>query len=239
MADKVKPYSEAGSKKEQVRSMFDNIAHRYDFLNRFLSMGIDRSWRNKAVRMLREDNPKRILDVATGTGDFALACLRLNPEEVVGIDISEGMLQIGREKMDRKGISNIQMLVGDSEDLPFDSDSFDAIVVGFGVRNFEDLEKGMNEMLRVLRPEGRLLVLEFSKPRGPFRLIYNFYFNVILPAWGRLFSGDQSAYTYLPESVKAFPEGDEFKNIMRSCGYQNVSDRRLTFGICSIYSGRK
>ena len=239
MSNKVNPYNSTDSKKEQVRSMFDNIAHRYDFLNRFLSMGIDQGWRRKAVRMLKEVQPKRILDVASGTADFAIETLTLNPDEVIGIDISVGMLEKGREKLDKKGIKNIKLEEGDSENLRFEDGYFDAVVVGFGVRNFENLELGLSEMNRVLRPGGKICVLEFSKPKGFFALIYTFYFNVVLPLWGKLMSGDNSAYTYLPESVKVFPEGEAFKRIMQNCGYQNVKDRRLTFGICSIYSATK
>ncbi|MFY0644583.1 MAG: bifunctional demethylmenaquinone methyltransferase/2-methoxy-6-polyprenyl-1,4-benzoquinol methylase UbiE [Bacteroidia bacterium] len=239
MSNKVNPYNSTDSKKEQVRSMFDNIAHRYDFLNRFLSMGIDKGWRKKAVKMLREVEPKRILDVATGTADFAIETLKLNPDEVIGVDISVGMLEKGKGKLQKRGINNIHLEEGDSENLRFEDNYFDAIVVGFGVRNFENLEKGLTEMNRVLRPGGKICVLEFSKPRGLFSLVYAFYFNVVLPLWGKLMSGDNSAYTYLPESVKVFPEGEEFKEIMQNCGYQNVKDRRLTFGICSIYSARK
>jgi demethylmenaquinone methyltransferase/2-methoxy-6-polyprenyl-1,4-benzoquinol methylase len=239
MDRKVKPYDPTGSKKEQVKQMFDNIAHRYDFLNRFLSLGIDKGWRKKAVKMLAKQNPKRILDVATGTGDFAIEALKINPDEIVGVDISEGMLEFGRKKLKEKGIEKISLEYGDSENLRFEDESFDAVIVAFGVRNFENLEKGLSEINRVLRPGGTAMILEFSKPRGFFRLIYNFYFNVILPLWGKLFSGDNSAYTYLPESVKAFPEGNEFKQIMTQVKYNNVSERRLTFGICSIYTGIK
>ncbi len=239
MDSKVKPYDPTGSKKEQVKQMFDNIAHRYDFLNRFLSMGIDKGWRKKAIKMLAKQNPKRILDVATGTGDFAIETLKINPDEVIGVDISEGMLEMGRKKLEEKGISKIILQQGDSENLQFDDNSFDAVIVAFGVRNFENLQKGLSEIHRVLKPGGTAMVLEFSKPRGLFKLIYNFYFNVILPLWGKLFSGDNSAYTYLPESVKAFPEGEAFKEIMSDVKYNNVNDRRLTFGICSIYTGTK
>lgn len=219
--------------------MFDNIAHRYDFLNRFLSMGIDKSWRKKAVKMLKRHEPKVILDVATGTADFALECLKLSPDKIYGVDISSGMLEKGKEKLSKLGVSNIELQLGDSENLQFEDNMFDAIVVAFGVRNFENLEKGLSEMHRVLKPGGVTLVLEFSKPKGFFSLIYNFYFSVILPVWGKLVSGDTSAYTYLPESVKAFPEGEDFKAIMSGCGYHQVNDRRLTFGICSIYTGTK
>lgn len=239
MASKVKPYNSADSKKEQVKTMFDNIAHRYDFLNRFLSLGIDKGWRKKAIKMLAEHKPKQILDVATGTADFAIETLKLNPEKVIGVDISSGMLEIGKKKLKALNEERISLELGDSENLRFEDNSFDAVIVAFGVRNFENLEKGMQEIFRVLKPGGVAMVLEFSKPRGFFALIYAFYFNVILPLWGKLFSGDNSAYTYLPESVKAFPEGEEFKSILTQCGYQNVNDRRLTFGICSIYTGSK
>lgn len=239
MGTKVKPYSDAGSKKEQVQQMFDNIAHRYDFLNRFLSLGIDVGWRKKAIKILAKQNPKKILDVATGTADFALATLKINPEEVIGVDISEGMLEVGRKKIAEKGVKNIRLEYGDSENLQFQDNTFDAVIVAFGVRNFENLEKGLEEINRVLKPGGMAMILEFSKPRGIFKLIYNFYFNVVLPLWGKLFSGDNAAYTYLPESVKAFPEGEDFKQIMQGAKYNNVQDKRLTFGICSIYTGLK
>lgn len=189
--------------------------------------------------MLAVHQPKRILDVATGTADFAIETLKINPDEVIGIDISEGMLKKGREKLAEKGISKIRLMSGDSEDLSFEPGYFDAVIVAFGVRNFENLEKGLKEINRVLRPGGVAMILEFSKPRGLFSLVYKAYFNLILPLWGKIFSGDNAAYSYLPESVKAFPEGEDFKAIMQDCGYQKVSDRRLSFGICSIYSGIK
>ena len=239
MGTNVKPYEADGSKKDQVQKMFDNIAHRYDFLNRFLSLGIDRGWRKKAINMLAEYKPKRILDVATGTADFAIATLKINPEEVIGVDISEGMLDVGRKKLTEKGIINIRLESGDSENLQFEDASFDAVIVAFGVRNFENLEKGLAEINRVLRPGGVAMILEFSKPKGLFGVIFSIYNKTLLPLWGKLFSGDNAAYKYLPESVAAFPEGDEFKQIMTSVKYKNVTDRRLTFGICSIYTGLK
>lgn len=239
MGTTVKPYQSEGSKKEQVQQMFDNIAHRYDFLNRFLSLGIDKGWRKKAIKMLEAYQPKRILDVATGTADFAIATLKINPEEVIGVDISEGMLDVGRKKLTEKGITNIRLESGDSENLQFDDASFDAVIVAFGVRNFENLEKGLAEINRVLRPGGVAMILEFSKPKGLFGVIFSIYNKTLLPLWGKLFSGDNAAYKYLPESVAAFPEGDEFKQIMTSVKYNNVTDRRLTFGICSIYTGLK
>lgn len=239
MGTKVKPYQANGSKKEQVQQMFDNIAHKYDFLNRFLSLGIDVGWRKKAIKMLAEHEPKKILDVATGTADFALATLPLQPEEVIGVDISEGMLDVGRKKITDQGITNVRLEYGDSEQLRFEDNQFDAVIVAFGVRNFENLDQGLAEINRVLRPGGVAMILEFSKPTGLFGLIFSIYNKTLLPLWGKLFSGDSAAYTYLPESVAAFPEGDEFKQIMRSLSYLKVNDRRLTFGVCSIYTGIK
>lgn len=239
MGTKVKPYQANGSKKEQVQQMFDNIAHKYDFLNRFLSLGIDVGWRKKAIKMLAEHEPKKILDVATGTADFALATLPLQPEEVIGVDISEGMLDVGRKKITDQGITNVRLEYGDSEQLRFEDNQFDAVIVAFGVRNFENLDQGLAEINRVLRPGGVAMILEFSKPTGLFGLIFSIYNKSLLPLWGKLFSGDSAAYTYLPESVAAFPEGDEFKQIMRSLSYRKVNDRRLTFGVCSIYTGIK
>lgn len=239
MGTKVKPYQDEGSKKEQVQQMFDNIAHRYDFLNRFLSLGIDKGWRKKAIKMLAEHKPKHILDVATGTADFALATLQIQPEEVIGVDISDGMLEIGRRKIADKGISNVRLENGDSENLRFEDNSFDAVIVAFGVRNFENLKKGLGEINRVLKPGGVAMILEFSKPKGLFGLLFTIYNKTLLPLWGKLFSGDNAAYKYLPESVAAFPEGNEFKSIMRGLKYDKVEDRRLTFGVCSIYTGLK
>jgi demethylmenaquinone methyltransferase/2-methoxy-6-polyprenyl-1,4-benzoquinol methylase len=239
MGNKVKPYQADGSKKEQVQQMFNNIAHKYDFLNRFLSLGIDVGWRKKAIKMLAKHEPKKILDVATGTADFALATLPLQPEEVIGVDISEGMLDVGRKKITDQGITNVKLEYGDSEQLRFEDNQFDAVIVAFGVRNFENLDQGLAEINRVMRPGGVAMILEFSKPTGLFGLIFSIYNKTLLPLWGKLFSGDSAAYTYLPESVAAFPEGNEFKQIMRSLSYRKVNDRRLTFGVCSIYTGIK
>jgi demethylmenaquinone methyltransferase / 2-methoxy-6-polyprenyl-1,4-benzoquinol methylase len=238
----VVPYKEEQSgKKEQVAKMFNSISGRYDFLNHFLSLGIDIAWRKKAIRLLKNDNPKLILDVATGTGDFAVEALRLNPEKVIGVDISEGMLEVGRKKMiERKLDNRIELLSGDSENLPFEENKFDAVIVAFGVRNFENLELGLKEMLRVLRPGGRVVILEFSKPaRFPFKQCYNFYFNFILPKIGRWVSNDKTAYTYLPESVQAFPDGNDFVQILSRLGYKNTTCKPLTFGTSSLYSGTK
>jgi demethylmenaquinone methyltransferase/2-methoxy-6-polyprenyl-1,4-benzoquinol methylase len=238
----VVPYKEEkAGKKEQVAKMFNNISHRYDFLNHFLSLGIDRLWRKSAIRILQPLKPQFILDVATGTGDFAVQAMKLDPVKIVGIDISEGMLKIGREKVERLNLSpKIELLKGDSENLEFSDNSFDAVTVGFGVRNFEDLEKGLSEILRVLKPGATLVVLEFSRPRKfPMRQLYNFYFKNILPGLGRLISKDKSAYTYLPESVEAFPDGIDFENILKKVGFKETSCRTLTFGISSIYIARK
>lgn len=221
--------------------MFNSISGNYDFLNHFLSLGIDIRWRKKAIELLRSSHPKVILDVATGTGDFALATLSLAPEKVIGIDISEGMLTVGRKKIAEKGhAATIDMMFGDSENLPFEQNKFDAAIVAFGVRNFENLERGLSEILRVLKPGGKLVVLEFSKPKAfPFKQVYNFYFNTILPRVGRLVSKDASAYTYLPESVQAFPDGKDFTDILDKLGYKQATCKPLTFGISSLYSASK
>ncbi len=221
--------------------MFNSISGNYDFLNHFLSLGIDIHWRKKAIRMLESSQPKMILDVATGTADFALATLKINPEKVIGVDISEGMLEVGRKKIAAQGHQNIiELKLGDSENLPFEENKFDAAIVAFGVRNFENLERGLSEILRVLKPGGKLVVLEFSKPRTfPFKQIYNFYFNFILPRIGRLVSKDPAAYTYLPESVSQFPDGNNFVEILKRLGYKKTECRPLTFGISSLYTGIK
>ncbi len=238
----VVPYKDQqSSKKEQVAQMFDNISPKYDFLNHTLSLGIDNIWRKKAINQLKELQPKLILDIATGTGDFAIAALKLNPEKVIGVDISAGMLEVGKEKMKKKNLSNkIEMKLGDSEGLEFEENKFDAVIVAFGVRNFEHLEEGLKDMLRVVREGGKVVILEFSRPKAfPLKQLYNFYFRWILPKIGRLISKDQSAYTYLPESVKAFPDGQDFLEIMKQIGYKETTCKTLTFGISSIYTGIK
>lgn len=221
--------------------MFDNISARYDFLNRLLSLGIDTIWRRIAINQLKADQPKHILDIATGTGDFAITALRLKPEKVTGVDISAGMLEHGRIKLKKKGLENkIELVQGDSEGLPFSDNQFDAATVAFGVRNFENLANGLQDINRVLRPGGKLVVLEFSRPSGfPVKQFYNFYFRFILPVVGRLVSKDPTAYTYLPASVQQFPEGDAFLDYMKGAGFQKLREKRLTFGICSIYIGEK
>ena len=238
----VVPYKEEKTtKKEQVAKMFDNISHRYDFLNHFLSLGIDKGWREKAINFLRPLNPRQILDVATGTGDFALQALTLKPEKIVGVDISEGMLSVGRKKIANKHLEHlVELRSGDSENLPFAENKFDAVTVAFGVRNFENLNKGLNEIFRVLKPGGMLVVLEFSRPRKfPFKQLYRFYFRFILPRIGRVVSSDKAAYTYLPESVEVFPDGEDFIHILHQVGFKNTQCRSLTFGISSIYIGTK
>lgn len=238
----VKPYNkEQSSKKEEVAEMFDNISKRYDFLNHFLSLGIDKIWRKKAIRSLKAIAPQRMLDIATGTGDFALAALKLKPKEIIGVDISQGMLNVGKEKMKRKGVDQIiKMQLGDSEALPFEDNYFDALTVGFGVRNYENLEAGLADMLRVLRPEGKAVILEFSKPKHfPVKQFFGFYSKYLIPFFGKRISKDSRAYTYLPESVAAFPEGQAFMDIMTKTGYKNVEARTVSGGIATIYSGIK
>ncbi|SDX46678.1 bifunctional demethylmenaquinone methyltransferase/2-methoxy-6-polyprenyl-1,4-benzoquinol methylase UbiE [Hymenobacter psychrophilus] len=240
----VVPYKDdAADKKSQVAQMFNSIAGKYDFLNHFLSAGTDIYWRRKAVDELRQLRPARILDIATGTADFAIETLRAAAPEaqVTGIDISEGMLEVGRRKLAAKGLGHrIQLELGDSESLPFEDDSFDAVTASFGVRNFAHLERGLAEMYRVLRPGGKLVVLEFSKPTAfPMKQAYNFYFKNILPVFGKLISKDRAAYTYLPESVQAFPDGPEFLAILRKIGFNSPAWQPLTFGISSIYTAQK
>jgi len=238
----VTPYKDqTTSKKEQVATMFNTIAPKYDFLNQLLSLGIHKGWRKKAIGLLQEQKPKTILDIATGTGDFAIEAMKLNPVKVTGIDISEGMLKFGIEKINKLGLQNkIELKIGDSENLSFPDNSFDAITVGFGVRNFENLEKGISEIYRVLNPNGTFVVLEFSKPQKfPIKQIYRFYFKYITPVIGKLFSKDNSAYTYLPESVNAFPDGQGFLNILNKAGFRETRAISLTFSIPSIYVAKK
>ncbi|MCB9235093.1 MAG: bifunctional demethylmenaquinone methyltransferase/2-methoxy-6-polyprenyl-1,4-benzoquinol methylase UbiE [Bacteroidia bacterium] len=234
----VTPYKDASkTKKEQVANMFDNIAGSYDFLNHSLSLGIDILWRRKAIRKLGEIKPKVMLDIATGTGDFAIEALKLKPTRVVGLDISEGMLEVGRKKMAKvKGGEIVEMVYGDSENLLFEDNSIDAVTVGFGVRNFENLGKGLSEICRVLRPGGRAAILEPAIPRYfPMKQLFFLYFRGILPFIGKLISGDNAAYTYLPESVRAFPNGKEFTDICIEAGFTKTTYTSLTFGICSMY----
>jgi demethylmenaquinone methyltransferase/2-methoxy-6-polyprenyl-1,4-benzoquinol methylase len=229
-------------KREAVESMFDSIAWRYDFLNHFLSFGTDRLWRKKAIRIIGKTiKPALILDVATGTGDLAIAALKLCPEKITGIDISEKMLAIGRDKIAARGLSGrIELQKGDSEKISFPDNYFDASMAAFGVRNFSDPLAGLREMHRVTKPEGMIMILEFSKPSAfPFRQVYNFYFLNILPFFGRLFSRDKDAYTYLPESVMKFPDNEKFLALLENAGFVSVAQKKLSGGIASIYSGIK
>jgi len=238
----VVPYKkDQASKKEQVATMFNNISGKYDLLNHTLSMGIDVRWRKKAIRMLEPYKPKSLLDIATGTGDFALEAASLQPDEIVGIDISEGMLEIGRRKVNEKGMGDkVCLLKGDSEKIQFEDNKFDAVIVAFGVRNFENLTKGLSEMFRVLKPGGHAVIIEFSKPeKFPVKQLYSFYFKLILPRIGRLVSQDSTAYSYLPESVDAFPYGKGFISVLESVGYKETKCIPLTFGISSIYWASK
>lgn len=236
------PYKNSDkTKKQQVAEMFNNIAFRYDFLNHFLSAGIDKIWRKKAINILKKHNPKQILDIATGTGDFAIAALDLQPEKVIGIDISEGMLKVGIEKLKKRKLDAIiELQLGDSENLEFAENTFDALTAGFGVRNFQDLDAGLREMHRVLKPKGIAVILEFSQPeRFPIKQLYRFYFYRILPFFGKIVSKDSSAYTYLPESVGVFPYGKKFLQRMENAGFYNLKMKTLAFGIASIYTGEK
>lgn len=242
--DEVVPYpEEAGlDKKKQVAQMFDSIAFKYDFLNRFLSFGIDVWWRKKAISQLKQLKPKTVLDVATGTADVAIMTYkRLKPEKITGIDISEGMLQLGRAKIEKLGLQqHIQLQAGDSETINYPANTFDAITVAFGVRNFENLEKGMSEMYRVLKPGGKLVVLEFSRPKQPlFKKICNWYMHVLTPGIGKMFSKNKDAYQYLSKSVQAFPEREQFTAIMQAAGYTQTYFKPLSLGICCIYCGNK
>jgi demethylmenaquinone methyltransferase / 2-methoxy-6-polyprenyl-1,4-benzoquinol methylase len=238
----VVPYKDkTATKREQIAEMFDNVSSNYDFLNHFLSAGIDFYWRRRAIKLLQAEKPQTILDIATGTGDFAIEALKLNPTKIIGIDISEGMLAVGRDKIKKLGLENvIELRTGDSTNLLFDTNSFDAVIASFGVRNFENLLAGLTEMCRVTKSGGTCVVLEFSKPKTfPFKQLYNFYFRYILPIIGRIVSKDAAAYTYLPESVQAFPDGNDFLKVYELAGFKNTKCIPLTFGICSIYVGKK
>lgn len=234
----VKPYAKEGSKREQVEHMFDAIAPRYDLLNRLFSLGVDRAWRRRVLGILREEPVERLLDLATGTADLALLCAR-HARSVVGADISEGMLSHGRTKVARAGLSDrVELVRAASESLPFPDGRFDAVTVAFGVRNFDDLDRGLREMRRVLRPGGRVLVLEFSKARGLMGALFRLYFHRVMPVVGRWVSGDASAYSYLPRSVDAFPEGPAFEQRLRAAGFDGIASRRLSGGIATLYTAR-
>ncbi len=243
MSKTITPYKdEQATKKQQVADMFNNISKTYDFLNHFLSLGIDIIWRKKAINELKKDEPKLILDVATGTGDFAFEALSiLKPEKIIGVDISQGMLDIAQQKITKRNLGHsFEVKLGDSEKLPFEASQFDAVTVAYGVRNFENLEVGLADINRVLKPGGKAVILEFSKPKSfPIKQLYKFYFNYITPGIGKLFSKDSRAYSYLPESVAAFPDGTDFIALMDRVGFKNTKCRPLAFGICSIYTGVK
>lgn len=242
MSEKITPYKDSSlGKKEQVTQMFDTISGNYDNLNRVISFGIDIKWRKKVLKIVSDKKPKVILDIATGTGDLAILLTQTNAEKVIGLDISAGMLEVGKKKVAEKKLSNvIELVLGDSENMPFEDNYFDAITVGFGVRNFENLEKGFGEILRVLKPNGVFVILETSVPdKFPYKQGYNFYSKNILPLIGKLFSKDNDAYGYLSESAAAFPYGEALNNILRKTGFIDVVAMPQTFGVATIYSASK
>jgi len=241
-AEHIKPYKDSDKgKKEQVAQMFDNISKNYDGLNRVISFGIDVKWRKKVVAIIGEKNPKQILDIATGTGDLAIMMAALNPDRIIGLDISAGMLDVGKQKIAKANLSDIiEMIVGDSENMPFDDNTFDAITVSFGVRNFANLDKGLKEIKRVLKPGGTFVVLETSVPtKFIYKQGYRFHTSVILPIIGKLFSKDKVAYSYLSESANSFPFGEKFNNILLKNGFTTATDKPVTFGVASIYTATK
>jgi demethylmenaquinone methyltransferase/2-methoxy-6-polyprenyl-1,4-benzoquinol methylase len=242
MPIKVTPYKDSNlNKKQQVTKMFDTISNEYDSLNRVISFGIDVKWRNKVVAIVGETHPETVLDIATGTGDLAINLVKSKAKNITGLDISEGMLEVGRKKIADKHLDDtITMVVGDSENLTFDKDSFDAITVAFGIRNFENLEKGLAEIYRVLKPNGIFVILETSVPtKTPYKQGYKLYTKYILPVIGKLFSKDQSAYSYLSKSASVFPHGETLNNILRNIGFINVNNKPQTFGVASIYTASK
>lgn len=240
--EQIKPYSSSGKKSEQVEKMFDNIAHHYDLLNHTLSMGIDKGWRRKAIAWLKPFHPQKMMDVATGTGDFAIQAYRdLLPQELIGTDISEGMMNIGKEKVRKLGLEqSITFAKEDCTNLSFTENTFDAITVAFGIRNFENLDKGLLEMHRVLTQEGHLVILELTTPdRFPMKQLFAIYSKFVIPTLGKLLSKDNNAYTYLPQTIQAFPQGEVMKGVLEKAGFRNVAFRRLTFGICTLYTATK
>ena len=242
MSKKIIPYRNSDlSKKGQVEKMFNNISKEYDILNRVISFGIDVSWRKKIVKILKSKNPSTILDVATGTGDLAIAMVKTNAQKIIGLDISKGMLDVGIEKIKDRNLNNtVEMVIGDSENLKYENDFFDAITVSFGVRNFESLDSGLSEIFRVLKPNGSLVILETSNPtKFPFKQFYRFYSKFILPSIGKIFSKDKVAYNYLSESSAEFPYGEKFNNILKKIGFTNVVDFPQTFGVATIYVASK
>lgn len=242
MEEKVKPYQNSSlGKKEQVTKMFDTISKEYDSLNRVISFGIDVKWRKKVVQLVAATHPENVLDIATGTGDLAIELTKTNAKKIIGLDISEGMLEVGRKKVSKKNLDHlIEMVLGDSENLPFETNSFDAITVAFGIRNFETLGKGLSEILRVLKPNGIFVILETSVPtKSPYKQGYNFYCRHLLPVVGKLFSKDKSAYTYLSKSASVFPHGEELNNILLKIGFINATALPQTFGSATIYIASK
>ncbi len=233
------PVGEVEGKKQKVASMFDAVAPRYDFLNRLLSGGIDQSWRRAAIKKLAPYKPVRILDLATGTADLAIEAMKLGPEKVTGVDIAEEMLKLGREKIKRLNLEDrISLQYGDAEKLPFSDAQFDAAMVAFGVRNFENLQLGLKDIRRVLKPGGVLVVLEFSRPTAfPIKQFYSFYSKAVMPVIGRVFSKAKGAYEYLPDSIAAFPDGEDFLQELRDAGYEQEKAQKLTFGVASLYQG--
>ena len=241
-AEHIKPYKDSDKgKKEQVAQMFDAISENYDGLNRIISFGIDVRWRKKVVAIIGQNNPKQILDIATGTGDLAIMMASLKPDKIIGLDISAGMLEVGKQKIAKANLSDkIEMIVGDSENMPFEDNTFDAITVSFGVRNFAHLDKGIKEIARVLKPTGVLVILETSNPtKFPFKQGYKFYTNFMLPIIGKIFSKDKVAYSYLSESANSFPFGEAFNNILQKNGFTNTKDTPVTFGVATIYTASK
>jgi len=241
-AEHIKPYKDSDKgKKEQVAQMFDNISENYDDLNRVISFGIDVKWRKKVVAIVGENSPKQILDIATGTGDLAIMMASLNPDRIIGLDISARMLDVGKQKISKANLSDtIDMIVGDSENMPFEDNTFDAITVSFGVRNFANLNKGLQEIKRVLKPGGSFVVLETSVPtKFPYKQGYRFHTSIILPIIGKLFSKDKVAYSYLSESANSFPYGEKFNNILLKNGFTSAEDKPVTFGVASIYTAKK
>ncbi len=240
--EKIKPYGEEGSKGKQVEQMFDSIAHSYDLLNHTLSFGIDKHWRKAAINSLKNHKPQRMLDVATGTGDFAILATReLAPKELLGVDLSEGMMNVGRKKVAEAGLQHIiHFQREDCLNLSFPDNSFDAVTVAYGIRNFEDLDRGLSEMCRVLRPGGRLVIIELTSPvRFPMKQLFTFYSHAFMPALGKLISRDSRAYTYLPATMEAFPQGEEMQGILRKAGFTEVCFKRFTFGLSTMYTAAK
>ena len=239
--DEIKPFVSDKAKKQQVEEMFDSIAARYDLMNRLFSAGIDMKWRKKTIGLLKKLEPKTVLDMATGTADMAiLACRLLDSDKITGLDLSAEMLELGRKKVEKEGLANkIELVKGDGEAISFPDNSFDAVMVAFGVRNFENLENGLREMLRVLKPDGKLVILEFSKPNWGFKNLYNVYMGIVAPEVARWFRQNKDAYRYLNRSSNAFPDRNDFTAILNRVGFSNTECKPLSFGICCIYSGRK